>query len=89
MVVSAENQLLIETEVQQISLQGGYPLSITSQCRTGVSKHPISFTEKGGGGAASCSKFETSKSEDSLRTFQDEGNPYVGRPVKKGIIWSK
>ena len=36
------------------------------------------------GVAATCSKFETSKSEDSLRTFQDGRNPYVEGPVKKG-----
>ena len=81
MAVSVENQVLIETEVQKLYKK--YPLSITSQCRTGVSKHLISCTEKGGGGGASCSKFETSKSEDSLRTFQDGGNPYVTGPVKK------
>ena len=67
----------------KISLQGGYPLSITCPCSAGVSKHPISCTEKRGG-AAPCGKFETSKSDDSLRTFQDGGNPYVEGPVKKG-----
>ena len=78
------------------SLQGGYPLTFTHQSRSGVFKHLIPCTEKGGeggggrgGGTTPCGKLETFESKHPLRTLQDRGDPYVEGPVEKWGLFSQ
>ena len=84
MAVSVENQVLIETEVQKLYKK--YPLSITSQCRTGVSKHLISCTEKGGGGERPVVNLKPLNQKIPYEHFKMEGIHMLQDLLKKRII---
>ncbi len=102
MIVSVENQVLIETKVQKLAFKEAIHLLSPIRADQGFLSTLFLVPNKAGkggkgggggggeeGGTTPCGKLETFESKHPLRTLQDGGDPYVEGPVEKRGLFSQ